>query len=259
MLVKSEHALGRVSFAVVASLLIAGCARAPLKTGKIRIACIGDSITWGYAMTNRVEECYPAQLQRLLGDAYDVRNFGDPGSGVYLNPERESNGWASHPWSRGEQARAAYAFEPDIVVCNLGINDMHTHQCELKCGTDGCATVERGRFRREYIDLLRAFEHDGRLPRFVIWTKLGPLGRLHRNFGSSAPFLLRGDLEAVALEVQAETLDLYEPLLPLVETRHFAPDGIHPEGLAQGVIAEITADKILGLMMRGRSVRGMGE
>ena len=28
-------------------------------------------------MTNRVAECYPAQLQRLLGPGYDVRNFGD--------------------------------------------------------------------------------------------------------------------------------------------------------------------------------------
>ena len=50
---------------------------------KIRVACIGDSITWGYAMTNRVEECYPARLQKILGDAlelepYDFRSFVAP-------------------------------------------------------------------------------------------------------------------------------------------------------------------------------------
>ena len=68
---------------------------------KVRVACIGDSITWGYAMTNRVAECYPAQLQRLLGPDYDVRNFGDPGAGVYSRPKANLHGWTEHTWRPG--------------------------------------------------------------------------------------------------------------------------------------------------------------
>ena len=83
---------------------------------KIRVACIGDSITWGTAMTNRVAECYPAQLQSLLGDRYEVVNFGDPGSGVYLEPKAGPSGFLSHPWRTGRNGAAAYAFKPDIVV-----------------------------------------------------------------------------------------------------------------------------------------------
>ena len=35
------------------------------------------------------------------------------------------------------------------------------------------------------------------------------------------------------------------PLTPFVETPDFAPDGIHPEGGAQRVIAELTAARIV--------------
>ncbi|MHC4144745.1 MAG: hypothetical protein ACYSUD_08200, partial [Planctomycetota bacterium] len=32
----------------------------------IRVACIGDSITFGSSIKNRVRACYPAQLGRML-------------------------------------------------------------------------------------------------------------------------------------------------------------------------------------------------
>ena len=42
----------------------------------VRIACVGDSITWGAYLKNRSRECYPARLQQLLGNSYLVKNFG---------------------------------------------------------------------------------------------------------------------------------------------------------------------------------------
>lgn len=38
-------------------------------TSKIKIACIGASITYGATIFNREENCYPAQLQKMLGKA----------------------------------------------------------------------------------------------------------------------------------------------------------------------------------------------
>ena len=46
----------------------------------IRVACIGDSITYGYSIKNRTKDCYPAQLGRMLGDEWQVRNFGVSGA-----------------------------------------------------------------------------------------------------------------------------------------------------------------------------------
>lgn len=34
---------------------------------KIKVACIGNSITYGYTIEDRDKDSYPAQLQALLG------------------------------------------------------------------------------------------------------------------------------------------------------------------------------------------------
>lgn len=46
---------------------------------KIKIACIGNSITYGTLVENRAKNNYPAQLQNMLGDGYEVKNFGVSG------------------------------------------------------------------------------------------------------------------------------------------------------------------------------------
>ena len=62
---------------VVAVMFLIGlCCTAEVK----RVACVGDSITFGAGVKNRAENCYPAQLQKLLGSDYQVRNFGNSGS-----------------------------------------------------------------------------------------------------------------------------------------------------------------------------------
>jgi len=42
----------------------------------VRVACIGNSITYGYTLSNPTLDSYPAQLKNLLGSDYDVKNFG---------------------------------------------------------------------------------------------------------------------------------------------------------------------------------------
>ena len=39
-------------------------------------ACIGDSITSGFTLLNPRRDSYPSLLQKMLGDGYEVRNFG---------------------------------------------------------------------------------------------------------------------------------------------------------------------------------------
>lgn len=57
-------------------------------TRPVRIACIGDSITYGMGLEHREVECYPSVLQRLLGPGYLVGNFGNSGRTVYLHTYR---------------------------------------------------------------------------------------------------------------------------------------------------------------------------
>ena len=35
---------------------------------KIKVACVGNSVTYGAGIENREVNSYPAQLQRMLGD-----------------------------------------------------------------------------------------------------------------------------------------------------------------------------------------------
>lgn len=46
---------------------------------KIRVACIGNSITYGAGLQNPFRDSYPGVLEQLLGTGYDVRNFGISG------------------------------------------------------------------------------------------------------------------------------------------------------------------------------------
>src|SRR6185295_16456188 len=68
-------------------LALAGCAstskpalHAADYRGTIRVACVGDSITFGAGVENRETNCYPVVLGKLLGPRFDVRKFGVSGA-----------------------------------------------------------------------------------------------------------------------------------------------------------------------------------
>ncbi len=48
--------------------------------GVIRVACVGDSITYGAGVENRELNCYPVVLGKLLGPRFEVRNFAVSGA-----------------------------------------------------------------------------------------------------------------------------------------------------------------------------------
>lgn len=151
-----------------------------LQAEKIRVACMGDSITYGAGITAAGtapatwegdkthggggplldRDSYPDILQRLLGDAYDVRNFGansrtvtGPGEGLnpYMNSSRDEN-----TPSGGYQA--AVAFEPDIILLMLGTNDTKTMLWETSFP----------RFKADYLHLVRTLQNLPSNPHVVI-------------------------------------------------------------------------------------------
>ena len=90
----------------------------PLQTPRdeqVRVACVGDSVTYGFGIKNRAKYCYPAQLQQLLGDGYCVNNYGYSG--------RTASDGGDRPYRAEALYQKALAFQPDIVVVMLGSND----------------------------------------------------------------------------------------------------------------------------------------
>src|SRR6476660_2286724 len=68
---------------VLASADVAFAARPierPAAANVARIACVGDSITFGHTIPDREHKSYPAVLAKQLGSGADVRNFGVNGA-----------------------------------------------------------------------------------------------------------------------------------------------------------------------------------
>ncbi|MDE5670099.1 MAG: hypothetical protein K2I14_01360, partial [Eubacterium sp.] len=85
------------------------------KDGQIKVACVGDSITYGCTVQNRNRKNYPTILGKLLGDTYCVNNFG------YTN--RTAIKDADYPYTKEKLYQQSLDFKPDIVVIMLGSND----------------------------------------------------------------------------------------------------------------------------------------
>ena len=83
--------------------------------GAIRVACIGNSITDGSGIFMRDLFGYPAQLQKKIGKAYIVRNYG-VGRRTMLNH-------GDYPYMKEQAWKDALGFNPDIVIVKLGTND----------------------------------------------------------------------------------------------------------------------------------------
>ena len=219
-------------FASAALVLFA--ALAAHSSDAVKVACIGDSITYGLGLADRAKESYPAQLQKLLDEfepgKYEVRNFGNSGRGIYLDSRRgsEKRGFRYMP-----EHKAALAWKPDIVVCNLGINDCGEYIKEYIGGRG------RGQFKMEYLKLLMDYRRANDEANIFIWTKLSPLAEGQKFYRSPEPFLMQADLEVVAKKMDAVGLDMQEPLREKMD-EIFARDKIHPNAEGAKIIAETT-------------------
>ncbi len=89
------------------------------KENAIRVACIGNSITDGLGIMNSEAKGYPAQLQKKLGEGYDVKNFG-VSARTMMNK-------GDLPYMNELAWRDAQAFLPNIVIIKLGTNDAKAH------------------------------------------------------------------------------------------------------------------------------------
>jgi lysophospholipase L1-like esterase len=100
---------------VTANILIAQCALAD----QIRVACVGDSITYGHFVSGA--STYPSKLQAALGSGYYVQNFGVSGSSLL---KLSGGNPAYHPaWIDTAAYAQAMNSAPNVVIIMLGAND----------------------------------------------------------------------------------------------------------------------------------------
>lgn len=198
---------------------------------QIRIACIGDSITFGFAFTNP-EDSYPAVLQTQLGEDYEVRNFGNSGRCVIKSSRKEDEPRA---YFYMKEHQAALDFKPHVVICNLGINDLMDYD------------EKSAEFVPDYKELLTEYRKLETNPRIIVWQKLAPLMEGQLFYGSKNVALINDGISEVVKELnkqalntdfqKIETLDMSKPL---ADEKYFLDDHLHPNELGAKKIAEVS-------------------
>lgn len=99
--------------------------------GIIKVACVGDSLTFGANATP-----YPTVLQNLLGsERYEVKNFGAEGRTMTLGLSDAT--FKDRSYYDSQQYQESLAYQPDIVVLCLGTNDAWRVDVKSKEGKNG--------------------------------------------------------------------------------------------------------------------------
>ncbi len=214
----------------------AGLPAAPFRSQDwvpVRVACIGDSITAGHGLAAPETEAYPARLQELLGDGYQVRNFGRSGAGVALATKRGD--WP-RAYRRNPEHERALLFQPELVISNLGINDI------MAWGQSG------DDFVADYGALLADYRELPTEPELMLWGPLAPLFPGQRFHGSRDEAAIHRAIAKVARKNRAARVDLHQPLRDHPE---LFPDHLHPD--ANG--AERIAERVHAALVEERMVK----
>jgi len=189
----------------------------------IKLACIGDSITYGSGIEEREQNHYPARLQEMLGSDWSVRNFGVSGATLLEKGNK--------PYIEQPEYREALRWEPEVVVIMLGTNDSKPVNWDAHADA----------YVADYRALVSSFQ--GANPDARIFVVL-PVPAFPGEWGIRDKIIRQQIIPRVREVATAEavsTIDLYSPL---EEEGELFPDTVHPN--AKG--ADLMARHIHGVL-----------
>ena len=206
------------------------------KEGQIKVACIGDSITYGHGISDWKKNNYPAVLQELLGDDYHVANFGS--SGACVNPDGDQ------PYINRDVYKAALEYDADIIVFMMGTNDAKP---------ENWTNVKA--FMEDYGALLQTFTSG----KSGVKVYLGLCAESYfAEDMDKETGLAKYDIQPAIVDEIAESINMYQALqssyppsiidihsLTEAHPEWFEADGIHPNNDGAKAIAEAVAEAIL--------------
>ena len=189
------------------------------KENQIKVACVGDSITYGCMLRNRGKNNYPAVLNRLLGENYCVNNFG------YTDRTAIKSG--DLPFTDEKLYRQSLDFNPNIVVFLLGSNDS-----KLK-------NWNEEKFIKDYKEILDGYLALDSVQKLYILTP-PPLFEVRGKvlYGLRQEVVkneICPAIRSVAKEKGVECIDLYEIFK---DKKELFADGVHPNPQGSKLLAE---------------------
>jgi lysophospholipase L1-like esterase len=182
----------------------------------IKVAFVGNSITQGPGREN--PGSFPLQVGKILGDAYQVKNFGIGGRTLLKKGD--------FPYWNEPQFQEVKDFRPDVVLIKLGTNDSKPQNW-----------AHKGEFVQDYLDLIAEFRDH--MPKDGKVYVMLPVPVTRENFGIN-PEIMNSEQRLMLFEIiqksGAEVIDLYTPLQDKPE---LFPDGVHPTAEGLTIMARV--------------------
>lgn len=193
---------------------------------KIKVACVGDSITYGCTVRNWQKNNYPAVLGRLLGEKYCVNNFG------YTN--RTAIKTADYPYTKEKLYQQSLDFQPDIVTILLGSNDSKKNNWNKE------------KFIHDYCEIIDSYLLLSSKPKIFILSP-PPMFEIH----GKVMWQLRKEItekeigpaiKEIADMKNIQYIDMYGVF---ENKKELFSDGVHPNAKGSKLFAQTVYEKII--------------
>jgi len=194
--------------------------------GQTKVACVGDSITYGHGITNWPKNNYPTLLQGLLGETYHVNSYGVSGRAVQPDSDQ--------PYTALPHYQESLAYDADIVVFMMGTNDSKPENWH---GADA--------FKEDLLALLDSYGDAQILlctPAASFFVDGQTEGLARHDIQPAVVEEIAQIVRDVAAECGYTLIDIHA--LTLEHPEWFAKDGIHPSNDGAAAIAHTVAENI---------------
>lgn len=185
------------------------------KKETIRVACIGNSITYGAGIKNRKRDSYPALLGSMLGKGHYVKNFGISAR-VMLNK-------GDNPYMKEQKYQDALTFNPNIVVIKLGTNDTKPQNWKYKAD-----------FMKDMQTMIDSFSALPSKPKIYLCS---PAKAYKDSWGIRDSVIVNGVVPMVKKLAKKNKLQLIDLHTATSDKEELFPDKIHPNEQGTKIMA----------------------
>ena len=203
----------------------------------VKVACVGDSITYGATSTND-QQNYPNYLQEMLGLDYHVLNAGISGYSIVSTDQ--------YAYKKSNEFSQAISFLPDVVLFALGTNDANPTPNQPYKDWENEANDRANRFDQSTNELLDAFIAENNDVQIIMLLptslfKVGDDGWNAEAWNANLTKHVIPRLKRIAEERSLMTVDLYSWSL---ENKNIFVDGLHPQNATYKPFARFIYDSV---------------
>src|SRR5262245_7538809 len=198
------------------------------------VACVGDSITYGYAASSS-SKSYPSDLQVIFGSSVTVRNFGRNSATMLSNGDlpyiNQSEYTAATTFVSGAGATAVV----DVIIM-LGTNDSKSYNW------NPTGTTRAQQFMTDAAAMVDHFANLSTRP--VVYLAL-PAAIYTNSFGISET-VTANEIDPIIRQVATQKgMPIIDVHTPTAGHSEYFSDGVHPTDAGYMIVAQIMHDGLL--------------